>query len=100
MKRAKSTIKRGRLSKDEKLIIEQLCLQKTDEEIGHKLKRPPERVREYRLQYLTQNPHLTTQKSDNAELISVLHKSAEWEFIRAQYSKDELALFENSYASL
>lgn len=93
-------IKRGRLSKDERATIEQLCLTKTDEELAHKLSRAVASVRQYRLQYLTHNPQLTIKQNANQEIIDALHNHPDWEFIVKEFTKDELILFENSYASL
>lgn len=100
MRRSKSTIKSGPLGNEDKKYIERMCLTKTDEEIARHLRRTNDKVREYRLQFLTANPHIKIHHNDKNEVIEALHNDPEWDFIKKQFTKDELVLFENSYAKL
>lgn len=96
MKKIK-TIKRGRLSAEEKKQIETLCETKSDEEIGKMLRRPTESVQTYRVEYLTNNPGMLSQKNEYAEIRRSLHEHYQWESIKKEFSADELIHFEHSY---
>lgn len=96
MKKIK-TIKRGRLSAEEKKQIEVLCETKSDEEIGKLLRRPVDSVKLYRIEYLTNNPGLASKKNEHVEIRESLHSHYQWESFKKEFSADELIHFEHSY---
>lgn len=96
MKKIK-TIKRGRLSAEEKKQIEALCETKSDVEIGKILRRPAESVQLYRVEYLTNNPGLAGKKNEFMEIRESLHSHYQWESFKKEFSADELIHFEHSY---
>jgi hypothetical protein len=100
MSKTSKTIKRGRLSAEEKRQIEELCETKSDEEIGKMLRRPVESVQLYRLEYLTDNPGLASKKNENIQIRESLRNHHKWGSIKEQFNSDELILFENSYVEL
>jgi uncharacterized protein YeaO (DUF488 family) len=99
-RRVKSEIKRGRLSEDEKKIIRKYCKSKSDAEIGLMIKRPPEAVQKYRLEYQNENPVVAQQTDTHNRLREELHGHFQWESFKRQFTKDELIFFENSYVEL
>lgn len=100
MRKIKSQIKRGKLSAEEKRKIEHLSETKSDAEIGLILKRPESSVQAYRIEYLTQNPNISTKKTEHIKIRQDLHNNFQWESIKKQFTSDELIFFENSYVSL
>lgn len=91
------TIKRGRLSAEEKKQIETLCETKSDVEIGKILRRPPESVQLYRVEFLTNNPGLASKKNEYMEIRQSLHDHYQWESFKKEFGPDELIHFEHSY---
>lgn len=91
------TIKRGRLSAEEKKQIEALCETKSDVEIGKILRRPAESVQSYRVEFLTNNPGLASKKNQHVELREELHAHYQWESFKKEFGPDELIHFEHSY---
>lgn len=100
MRRIKSEIKRGQLSKADKREIERLCETKSDAEIAKLLKRPEKTVQQYKLSYLTNNPGLASKKADAVVVREELHQHHQWQYIQQQYTQEELILFEGSYVEL
>lgn len=100
MRKVKSLIKRGKLSAEEKKQIEHLCETKSDGEIGQILKRPENTVQNHRLEYLTKNPQMASRKIENIKIREDLHSNFQWEWIKKQFTSDELIFFEHSYVSL
>lgn len=100
MRKIKSKIKRGQMSKAEKDMIEIMCVNHSDQEIADKLRRPVERIQMYKAQFLGQNPNITVTRSEQAEIKEKLRLEPEWNYFKEQFTPDELILFEHSYAEL
>lgn len=93
--------KKGRVNNKEIAYIRQWLNKKTYDQIAVELNRPVEVIAKYATEMtglVTDNNKVTM---DDAERIRCeLYASAQWKFIKQQYSADELILFENMYIDL
>lgn len=92
--------KPGRLSEKEKSYIRSHSATETDFEMSQRLNRPEEAIIQYRLQWLEKNPELKIQDSTFGQILTNLKEEPEWEFLKQQFSSEELKLFETQYATL
>lgn len=92
-----SKMRRGMLSKEEKLLIQELILTKDDHEIARSLRRPVSQITNYKKLYVSNAPEITVRRTEAEEMRRELHCHSSWEAIQQQFSPEELLFYENSY---
>lgn len=100
MKRRNSKIKTGALSKIEKDYIAKYLTTKSDMEIGEHLNRATVQVEKYRREYLEKHSDVSIRAKERGEILEKLYLSTEWDAIKHEFTKEELILFESTYAEM
>lgn len=99
-KKSVKNIKRGRLSDEEKKLIQDWLEFKTDAEIAQDLRRALPQVVEYKKLYLSNSPAPLAKRTEAEEFKRELRARPEWMQICDEFSENEIIYFENDYVAL
>jgi len=88
------------LAAKDKRYIERNSEKYTDAELADKLHRPLHQIRKYRVEYMGISDGMSQDETSATKVKNVLKGRPEWKEFRAQFTKDELALFEYTYVNL
>lgn len=92
--------RRGPLSREEKLYIENTSKYKTTKEIAKHLRRNPRSIKDYILEKGLEAADELLIHKEEVEILDKLHKSEWWPTTEKQFSKEELVFFERFWCRL
>lgn len=93
----KCTLKKGRLSHEEKKNIEDWHSMMDLKELSERLNRSERQVKEFLDEYLANAPTLVAKRSETEEFKRELHASVFWRDLQEQFTVRQITYYENSY---